>query len=170
MLKIFNDLEPFFKNNYQRINVREYARITKITPPTASKLLSQYLEKGLINKEEEKNYIYYTANKNSPLFIRLSQAYWFERFKKIGILDYLDKELATPTVFLFGSFSKAEITPNSDIDLAIFTSSKRKLNFDSFEKKLNRKIDVFVFKNLDDVKNKELLKNILNGYTILGGW
>jgi len=63
MLKIFNDLEPFFRDNYQRINVREYARIRKMSPPSASALLSNLEKEGLLNVEKEKNYIYYHANR-----------------------------------------------------------------------------------------------------------
>ena len=33
---------PFFQDCYRRINVREYSRLMKISPPTASKLLSSY--------------------------------------------------------------------------------------------------------------------------------
>src|SRR3989344_3325281 len=107
MLEIFNSLEPFFKENYRRINVREYARIQKISPPSASK--------------------------------------------------YLEEELINPVIILFGYFAKAEITDNSDIDIAIFSDTKKKLDLGACEKKLGRKIQIFSFQRKEDIKNKELL-------------
>ena len=170
MLKIFDDLEPFFTDNYRRINVREYARMMNITPPTASKLLATYRDKGLINKEEDRNYIFYAANAENILFVHLSRVYWYLQLKKAGITDYLEKELTAPLAILFGSYSKAEVTKDSDIDIAIFTASQRAINMAHIEKKMNRKIHLFMFKKRDDVENPELLNNILNGFILLGRW
>lgn len=170
MLTIFYDLEPFFTDNYRRINVREYARIRKTTPPTASKLLAYYHDEELINKEQDRNYIFYSANNESSLFIQLSRAYWNACLEKAGLKDYLEKELISPLVILFGSFSKAEIKKDSDIDLAVFTASQSAINMEHFEKKLNRKIHLFRFRNRDDIKNPGLLNNILKGVILTGDW
>ncbi|MBD3312218.1 hypothetical protein GF352_02060 [archaeon] len=170
MLRIFNDLSPFFNDNYQRIHVREYARVMEISPPTASKRLSHLNKQGLLNKEEERNIIYYHANKESKDFIDLSRIYWRQQLKKAELIKYLNKELINPLVILFGSFSKAEVKHDSDIDLAVFTHSSKKLNLTDFEKRLGRSIQLFTFKSRDDVNNKELLNNLLNGYIITGNW
>jgi len=173
MLTITNNigfLEPFFKDSYKRINIREYARIRRISPPFASKILSSFKNENILIKETEKNYIYYTANKESKEFIELSRLYWYFVFKKIGILEYLEREMINPVVILFGSFSKAEIKQNSDIDIAIFTISKKVVNLEKFEKKLNRKIQLFVLKSREDLKNNSLLNNILNGFILSGEW
>ena len=170
MLDIFNSLEPFFKESYRRINVREYARIQKISPPSASKYLEEFHKQALLEKEEELNYIFYKANKKNPLFISLSQMYWYQQFKKGGLLLYIEQELINPIIIIFGSFAKAEINENSDIDIAIFSDTKKKTDLNSFEKKLGRKIQVFYFQKREDIKNKELLNNILNGYKMGGNW
>lgn len=170
MLKIINRLFPFFKDNYERIHVRKYSRITGVSPPTASKILKKLNKEGILNREEERNIIYYYANKDSKVFIDLLRIYWRLEFKKKGLIKYLEEELINPLVILFGSFSKAEINKDSDIDLAIFTSSNKKLNFETFEKKLGRNFQVFTFNSRSDVKNKELLNNLLNGYIISGSW
>ncbi len=170
MLKILNDLEPFFKDNYERINIRQYSRIKKISPPSASSLLNNLKRDKLLICEKDRNYIYYYANKESEIFIELSRVYWLVYLRNSGLIDYLERELITPLIILFGSFSKAEIKYNSDIDLAIFTISEKTLNLESFEKKLKRKIQLFVFRNREGLKNKELLNSILNGFIILGSW
>ena len=165
MLKIINNLTPFFEDCYRRINVREYAKILKISPPTASKLLLDYYKENLLLKEDYRNYIFFYANKDSKRFIDLSRIYW--SYKLEEIILFIKKNLNNPLIILFGSFAKAEVTPDSDIDLAVF-SHKKQLVFINFEKKLNRKIQLFWFDSLKDVKSKELLNNIVNGYILSG--
>jgi predicted nucleotidyltransferase len=170
MLEIFNNLELFFEDCYRRISVREYARLTKISPPTASKLLERYRKIGLLIKEEEKQYFYYFANKKNDLFIDLSRVYWKIKLNKKELIDFLEKELLNPIIILFGSLSKAETKTDSDIDLAIFSPTKKQINVEKFEKLLKRRIQTFIFKEKKDVRNEELLNNILNGYRIRGNW
>jgi len=161
MLNIINNLKPFIEDNYREINVREYARITNISPPTASKLLNNYKEENLLNKKEDKGYILYSANRESEIFIDLARIYWKINLKET--IEYIKNKLFNPVIILFGSLSKAETTKNSDIDIAIFTKSKEKIT-------VKDNIQVFRFKDREDVKNKELLNNILNGYKLSGEW
>ncbi len=169
MLKIFNKLKPFIEDNYERISVRQYARIQGISPPTASKVLDGFYEEGLLRKEEDRQYIFYHANRDSDIFIDLSRIYWKEILKKSGLIDHLKKSL-DPVIILFGSLSKAEVKKDSDVDIAIFTASDIKYDLEPYEKKLKRSIQLFHFKRRDDVENEELLNNILNGYIIEGDW
>ncbi|MGE0792958.1 MAG: nucleotidyltransferase domain-containing protein [Candidatus Woesearchaeota archaeon] len=164
MLKIINTLTPFFEDCYRRINVREFARIQKISPPTASKELEELFKKNILKKELDKQYIYYYANKDSDIFVDLSRIYWKSILNPV--VDFLEKELLNPIVILFGSLSKAEVTTNSDIDLAIITKSNKDLNLEKFERKLKRNIQTFVFKELD--KKNNLHNNILNGCKLRG--
>ena len=164
MLNIIDNLKPFIEDNYREINVREYARIKKISPPTASKLLNQYKKQNLLNKQEDKGYILYSANRNEDLFIDLARIYW--KTKLNYIIKEIEDKLFNPIIILFGSLSKAETKLDSDIDLAIFTQSKENITL----KEKDRKIQIFRFKNRKSIKNKELLNNILNGYKLVGNW
>lgn len=165
MLEILNNLRPFFEDCYRRINVREYARIAHISPPTASKLLSLYHKEGLLLKEEYRKNILYFANRDSRDFVDLSRAYW--RRKLADLTAVITQRLVSPTVVLFGSLSKAEAKGDSDVDLAIF-GHKKEIETTTFEKALKRKIQILWFRSIEDIKNKELLKNILNGYVLEG--
>ncbi len=164
MLNIINNLRPFFEDCYRRINVREYSRIMKISPPTASKRLLGYNKEKLLLIEKDKNYIYFYADKNSKDFIDLSRIYWRNRFS--DIVDSLNGILLSPTIILFGSLAKAETKSDSDIDLCII-ASKKKINLSGFEKKLKRKIQLFFFNSIKDI-DKELANNIVNGYVLNG--
>ncbi len=170
MLRIINYLEPFIEDNYRLINVREYARIQKVTPPTASKLLSNLHDEGLLKKENNKQYIYYYADRESSLFIDLSRIYWKLFLQNVNLISFLEKEFLNPVIILFGSLSKAEARPDSDIDLAVFSVTQKEITLEKYEKKLKRKIQLILFQKRDDVKNISLLNNILNGYIISGSW
>lgn len=166
MLKIINNLEPFFEDCYKRINVREYSRIKKMSPPTASKFLEKCKNEGLLIKEKDRIYLFYSANKNSRLFIDMSRIYWNNKLE--NVFDLIEQEYISPVIILFGSLSKAEVKSDSDVDIAVFSVSKKEIGLKELEKK--RKIQLFVFKDRDNVKNKELLNNILNGYKARGSW
>lgn len=165
MLNIINNLSPFFEDCYRRINVREYSRLMKISPPTASKLLFEYSKRGILMISKDKNYIYYYANKDSRDFIDISRIYW--RNKLSEILDYLNRQLLSPTIILFGSLSKAEVKIDSDIDLCII-ANKKEVSLNKFEKKLKRRIQTFFFNSIKDINNPELRNNIINGYVLQG--
>ena len=165
MLNIINNLKPFFEDCYRRINVREFSRIIKVSPPTASKLLSEYEKTGLLTMNKDRNYIFYYANKKSKDFIDLSRIYWRNMLKEI--IEHLNKILLSPTIILFGSLSKAEAKIDSDIDICILTH-KKELNLVQFEKRLKRKIQIFFFNSIKEIDAQELKNNILNGYILNG--
>ena len=165
MLEIINDLKLFFEDCYRRINVREYARMMKISPPTASKVLGEYAKNKLLLMEKDRNYLFYYANKDSKIFVDLSKIYW--KLKLDGLINYLRKKLTSPTIILFGSLSKAETKEDSDIDICII-GHKKDLSFSKFESILKREIQLFFFDSLKDIKNKELANNIVNGYVLEG--
>ena len=165
MLNIINNLKPFFEDCYRKIHVRQYSKINKISPPTSSKILSQYNKSGLLLVEKDRNYISYYANKDSKDFIDLSRIYWRNRLSELT--DYLNKSLLSPSAILFGSLAKAEAKENSDIDLCVL-GSKKTIDLDKFEKRLKRKIQLFFFKSIKDINNAELRNNIINGYVLSG--
>ena len=165
MLNIISNLQPFFEDCYRRINVREYAKIIKNSPPTASKILYSLEKEKILLKHEDRNYLFFYANKENKKFIGFSKIYW--ESKLADLTDFLDKQLVNPTVILFGSLSKAEVTPNSDIDLVII-AHKKELNLNKFENLLKRKIQVFWFNSFENIKDKELKNNILNGHILSG--
>ncbi len=172
MLDIINNLAPFFEDNYERINIRRYSRLMRISPPTASKLLKNYAKENLLEISRYERYIFFNAKRDDKDFIDLSRMYW--RYK-LGALSsfFASKFTIEPTLVLFGSLSKAEVKIDSDIDLAIIgvnseSSLLKDMNFATFEKKLGRRIDVFRFKSLADARKLPIWKALLNGYVLRG--
>ena len=168
MLKIINMLGPFFEDDYRRISVREYSRLKKISPPTASTYLKEFMREGLLEAVKERNFHYYNANRENWIFRHLQKIYWQNKLEKTGLLKKIRKEFIMPSMILFGSAAKAEMTNHSDIDIALFSPTKKEITFGEYEKILGRKLQIFRFESIKDIKNKELAVNIMNGHIIEG--
>ncbi len=164
MLEIINNLAPFFFFFYRRISVREYARIMKISPPTASKLLKSYSSSGLLIKQEELRHLFFYAHKDSKDFIDLSRIYWRKMLEKL-ILN-LKNKLAEPAIILFGSLAKAEAKQDSDIDIAVLSAEK--IDVMQYRNLFKRNISLHWFRSLKDIENENLMLNIINGYILYG--
>ena len=162
MLKIFNNLLPFFEDSYIEIGVREYSRIIKVSPPTASTLLKEYEEEGILKSKKDRVYLLYRANRESSLYVDLSRLYYKQKLAKLA--EHLSEQSNHNSIILFGSLSKGETTGKSDIDIYINTEY-RKIELDDFEKKLNRTIQMH-FK--PEIKNNELKQNIRQGVVLMG--
>ncbi len=166
MLKIIDNLHPFIEDCYKEVGVREYSRIIKTTPPTASKILKEFELEGLLKKRVDKGYLLFRANRESSVLRDLSKIYWKQKLEKV--IEYINSQFYEPTIILFGSLTKLETKKDSDIDLVIFTEIKKDINLEKFEKDLRRKIQLFRFKSISDINSKELKTNILNNYIIQG--
>jgi len=166
MLKIINNLHPFIEDCYNEIGVREYSRIMKITPPTASKLLKEFELEGLLKKRTDRGYLLFRANRENSTLKDLAKIYWKQKLK--DVIECINSQLYEPTIVLFGSLIKLETKKDSDIDLAVFANINKKINLEEFEKSLKRKIQLFTFKFLSNINSKELKMNILNSYVIQG--
>jgi len=165
MLNIIYSLEPFIEDCYREIGVREYARIIKITAPTASKKLKEFEAEGLLKKRLDRGYLLFRANRESDILRDISRIYWRQKLQKF--IEYLNLKFHNPIIILFGSLIKLETKKDSDIDLVVLTNINKKLNLADYEKLYKREIQLFTFKSLREI-NKELKNNILNGFIIQG--
>ena len=151
----------------------EYARIIKKSPATISKQLKKLESKGVLTSEERFNHLLFKGNTASNEFKRAKLSYNMKKIEDSGLIEHLESEFNNPeAITLFGSFSKAEDTPASDIDLLIISPVKKEVNLDKFEKKLKHKIQLFIhskkeIKKMKDT-NKELLNKWINGLTLRG--
>ncbi len=160
MLKIFNELKPFFEDSYRDISVRQYAGMTEISPPTASKTLRELEKESLLISENKGIYIYFRANRESFMFKQLSRLYWYKTL--YSLTEKIHEMIAYKRIILFGSLTKAENTLKSDIDLYL-ESESREINVSDIEKKLKRKVQLHF---INSMKNENLKKNIEQGVII----
>lgn len=160
MLKICNELKPFFNDVFREISVREYAREMKVSPPTASTRLQGFEKEGLLLSRKHGMYLYFRAHRSGYIFPQLAKLYWH------GVLFNLTKKLKSDVAFrqiiLFGSLAKAENTQKSDIDLYL-DAPEREVDVSKIEKTLHRSVQLHF---ITSMKNPHLKKNIEDGVVI----
>lgn len=169
MFKELNSLKIFFESPTKEFNVREVARILKITPATASTQLNSFAKKGFLKQRKERNFIFYKANLESDVYIDSKIFYNIREIRESGLIEELNEFYIKPTIVLFGSYSHGLDVEDSDIDLLIISEKKSSFNqINKYKKKLNRDIQLFVVKKIKDLKNEHLINNILNGINLQG--
>ena len=164
-------LAYFFEEPEKEFYVRELAKTLKKSPTTISKYMNELKKEGILVSEEKYGHLFFRANSSSKLFLEIKKHYNLMKIRNSGLIEHINEKFNYPSaIILFGSFAKGENNLNSDIDLLIITSSKKEFNLEKFEKKLNHKIQIFVYsqKEIQNMKNKELLNSFINGIILEG--
>jgi len=148
--------------------LREIGRKVDVAPASVKKYLDELEKEGLIIETKHRIYgypVYYAnrENENFKLLKRLDIVIWI---KESGLLDYISDTVMPDAIVLFGSAAHGEDIKDSDIDLFVL-SKKDKIKLDRFEKKLNRKINIFFSEDVNRL-SKELRNNIINGIILKG--
>ena len=111
----------------------------------------------------------YKSNIESEDYIDLKKYYNIKKLRDSGFIEELNNFYLKPTIILFGSMSNGLDVGSSDIDLVIVSEKKQEFSkIKEFEKKLKREIQMFVVKELKELKNKHLINNVLNGVILQG--
>ena len=101
MFKELNTLAVFLDLPNQEFNVREIARILKISPATASKELLKFAKKGVLKERKERGFNFYKANPESDLYRDIKVFYNLRRLRESGFVDFLNKFYLKPAIILF---------------------------------------------------------------------
>jgi predicted nucleotidyltransferase len=128
--------------------------------------IKELVKEELLKKEEIGKITLYSANRTNQKYLLYKKLFNIETIHTSGLIEHL-KEHNCKTIILFGSYNKGEDTEESDIDVYIECKHPIK-ELSQFEKKLNRKIQLFQYDNIHAIKNKELANNIINGTIIEG--
>jgi len=169
MFKELNIIRIFFEEPNREFNVREVARILKIAPATASSQLKELAREKLLKEKKERNLIIYKANLDEEKYEDLKVYYNIKKIKDSGLIEELNKFYVKPTIVLFGSASFGLDTEDSDIDLVILSEKTEEFSKkEKYEKIIKRRLQLFIIKNIKDLKNEHLINNVLNGIVIQG--
>jgi predicted nucleotidyltransferase len=160
--------EFFFLNPTAKLRVRQIERKVKVPLPSVIRYTKELEKEEILKSSIIANIKVYSADRNSKTFLLEKKLFNIRELFYSGLIDFLVKELSNPTIVMFGSYSKGEDIERSDIDLFIETPSKKKIDLKRFEEKLGRRIQIFIYKDIHKVKNKELANNIVNGIILNG--
>ncbi len=163
----------FFEKPTSRFQLRELARLTRLSTTAVKARLKQLLEEKIIKIEREKHYTFYKSNWNAPEYKWAKKFYNIKQILDSGLLEHLDEKLNYPeVVVLFGSAAKGEDAEKSDVDIFALVTVKREPMIETYVKKISRPIRILIMNKaefkLAKKKNLELINNILNGIILKG--
>lgn len=146
------------------------SRHLDVSPTAISKSIKLLLDYKLILKREEDNIKLnkIKLNRDNSFVLELKRVENLKQIYESKLVEDLERKFPGSTIILFGSYSRGEDRYNSDIDIAVIYSKKKQIDLKSFEKKLERNININFYDNLKEINN-ELKSNILNGITLRGG-
>ncbi len=160
--------EHFFINPASKMRVRQIEKKLKLPLPSVIRYCRELEKEGILATIKTGNVVFYTADRANGNFLLEKRLFNLKQIYLSKIIDYVRKELSNPQIILFGSYAKGEDTEESDIDLYIETLSKKEISLAVFEKKLERRIQVFRHASLEQVKNPHLANSIINGVVLNG--
>jgi len=165
-------LKFFFASPSKKFQLRELARVSRISTTGVKAALSELLADKIITKNRDK-YEFYEANRNCEVYKFFKKFYNAKMLFDIGIVDHLEKEFNHPEVImLFGSASRGEDAEKSDVDIFVLTPVDKELDLKKFNEKLNREVKLIVMNKEEFEKAKEkspeLINSITNGIVLRG--
>jgi len=160
--------EYFFQNPTEKLRVRQIERKLNLPLPSIIRYTKELQKEGILKKLEVSKVNFYSAYRISKEFLIEKKLYNIKILFYSELVSYLIEKYHNPLIIIFGSFSKGEDIESSDIDMYIETQKKEEFDLNKFENILNRKIQIFNYKNINEIKNKELSNNIINGIILNG--
>ena len=160
--------EYFFLHPTVKLRVRQIERTVKVPLPSVIRYTKELTQEAILKQSEVAQVKTYSADRISRTFLFEKKFFNIKQLFDVGLMDFIIQELSSPTIIVFGSYFRGEDVEKSDIDLYEQTPTKKTLNLDRFEKKLQRKIQLFVYKSIKDIGNKELANTIVNGSILHG--
>lgn len=146
--------------------IRGISRELNLAVTSVSRYLKDLVGEGLVIKGKRGIYMSYWANRDNDRFKFYKMLDTLIVLEESGLTEKIHSECLPDSIILFGSASRGEDVPDSDVD--IFVQSKEKnIGIKKYEKALRRKINLFFESDFSGLST-ELKNNILNGITLRG--
>lgn len=159
-------MKVFFDSPEKRVHIRQISRLVGLSPPGILKIVKNLKKEGLLASERNGVVENVYASKTEKFF-HLKLCYNLLALYESGLISFLRQEYEEPeAIVLFGSYAHAEDISASDVDVAVITGRNVSPDLSKFEKKLNRKINVYGIK-IGECE-KEFLNGLANGIVLHG--
>jgi predicted nucleotidyltransferase len=163
-------LELFLNSPTKEWHFEEILSKTKMARSKASAWLREFQKKKYIKKIKKKAKTpYYLGNYEEPEYQNKKRLHAQILLYQSGLLNYLCSLEKTRTIIIFGSITRWDYYPDSDIDIFIYGDPKE-IDLKIFQNKLSREIQLFICKNTADLRKFQpgMLTNILKGHLVKG--
>lgn len=163
--------ELFFKETLRHWHFEALVSESGLSRERANHFLKKLFKEGFITRVKPKRKMpYYIANRDSLKFRLEKRFCGLKLLERSGLFEHLGSLDRVKTAIIFGSFSRGDWNPSSDVDLFIYGDIKY---FDKgrFESNLKREIQLFNYQNFKKLKEEldpKLLPNIIKGFNIKG--
>jgi predicted nucleotidyltransferase len=112
------------------VSIREVARRAGVSHPTASTVLESLRLQGVVRARRTLLAVEYRLNENHIAARQLASVFRWEKDSLHAVLTFLAREISSRAswvdeAYLFGSAVRADMRPDSDLDVALISSSKR---------------------------------------------
>jgi len=165
----------FFADEGKKYYINEMARLVGTSQGTCRRELNKLADMGLLVTSRTGNLQYYEINKKYPLYNEFRSIIQ----KTIGIEGILKEQLqglkGVTFAFIFGSYVKNELRPESDIDIVIIgTIGEDRLVklFRNVEGIIGREINYHIYSMKEfkrRLKTNSFIKNVIKNYIIVAG-
>lgn len=163
-------LRLLFVKAGEKLNQRVIAKHLKVSPTAVMKAIPHLEKEGLIKIKQDKESKRWAieVNGENHKVMQLKRVDNLKQIYESGLGDFLEKEFAGATIILFGSYSRGDDTVTSDIDIAVVGRKEKSVNFEKFEKMLEREIRINFYPSFNEI-HKNLKENLFNGVVLYGG-
>ena len=124
-----------------------------------------FRSQNLINSKKSKPFNGYAANRDNDAFLFYKQA--FNLLSLFDLRNLIIETIHPKSIVLFGSYSRGEDIETSDIDILIISKVKKEPKLSGIEKKLKKKINLMIIKELNEL-DPSILNKIYNGIVLHG--
>jgi len=156
-----------FSGSQEELHIREIQRRSGLNDSTIRQELRKLAELGLVSGRKDSNRIYYSANKNNPLYQDIQNLV----IKTSGLTDVFKRALQDNRIeisFIFGSIPKGEMNTANDVDLMVIGDiGLRRLSslLSGIPERIGREVNPYVLNRTEfhkRLQNKEhFLTNVL---------
>ena len=154
-------IELFYESPQEEFTVREIAKRTKVPKSTVQKYLPTLKKNGLVDPENRAHISVWFKTKKIN--------YYIEKIIKTGLIAELIHTLNPSCIILFGSIRKGDSVQESDIDLFVESSLKKKILLAKYEKLLKHRIELFIENDIHNL-SPHLFNNVVNGIKLYGSF
>ncbi len=149
-----------FSGSEEELHIREIQRRSGLNDSTIRQELRKLADLGLVSGRKDSNRIYYSANKNNPLYQDIQNLV----IKTSGLADVFKRALQDERIelsFMFGSIPKGGMNAGSDVDLMVIGDiGLRKLSslLSGIPEKTGREVNPYILSRAEfhrRLQNKE---------------
>ncbi len=170
-----NILARFFADESSRFYINEMARLVGTTQGTCRRELNRLVDTGILETSREGNLQYYRINTGYPLYNEFRAIIRKTVGIEASIRNALHEVPGIDYAFIFGSYAKDELKPESDIDVAVIGAVKEPHLIEvvtDIEKSTGREINYHLYSREEfkgKLRSNSFMKNIIKEYILVVG-